>query len=629
MKPEKSIRPYGTWPSLIQPEQFGQSLRLKDLAWGGDGRTLVWLEGRPDRTVLVRQPPDEGMFDLTGDLIPSGGLMYGGGEFTVRNERIVFADRDGRLYQRSLGSGAATPLTPGFGRSASPVVSPDERWVVYAHTDQDTDCLAITSLAQDMWPQKLAAGADFYMQPVWHPSGKRIAWVEWDHPNMPWDGSRLIVANLNGTPPHIEDTKIIAGDARTPVFQPEFSPDGRWLSYIITDGEWDSLVLLNLETGDHWKLVSGCSLAAPAWVQGVRMYGWSPDNGSISYLRNDSGFSTMWKADLNSGLVEKVSLEPYTWLTQISVSPQTGEVACIASAPGVPPRIITWDGTRVKVLRRSTGENLPPEVYAVPQPVEWTDTSGETIHALYYPPENPDYSSEGKPPAVVHLHVGPTSQSTTAYSNDAAFFTSRGYAYLTVNYRGSSGYGRSYLQSLNGAWGEKDVEDAVSAAAYLKEQSLADPDKLIIKGSSAGGFTAMNVLVRYPRVFRAAVCAYPVTDLFAQLDAGFKFELHYQDTLIGSLPEASSLYHERSPLFHADRIRAAVALFHGSEDPVVPLEESEQLAAVLQRGGNPLLYRVFPGEGHGWKKNETEVEVYRLVERFLLKQVVYRPPAAI
>lgn len=624
MNPQKAIRPYGTWPGWIQPDQFGQALRFKDVQWGGDGRTLIWLESRPDRPALVRQPPLEGLADLTSDLIPSGGLLYGGGEFTVRGEQVVFATREGRLYLRPLIGGETRPLTPAFGQCASPVISPDGAWAIYVHSDQGRDCLAITSLQEGTWPLQLASGADFYMQPVWHPSGKQVAWVEWSHPSMPWDSSRLILADLDGTPPRIIRRQRIAGDAHTPVFQPEFSPDGRWLSYILTEEEWDSLVILNLETGDHWKVTSGCSLAEPAWVEGIRVYGWSPDCGSIAYIRNDSGFSSLWKADLKSGQMEKVGIEPYTWLSQLSVSPTTGAIACIASASAIPPRIVVLEGDKLCTIRRSTGEDLPPEAYPTPRAVEWDSPEGESIHGLYFSPAHPEVEGEGLPPAILHLHSGPTSQATSAFSQDAAFFTSRGYAYLSVNYRGSSGYGRTYRQALYGAWGERDVEDAASAAGFLKDQSLADGEKLILKGGSAGGFSALNALIRYPSLFRAAICAYPVTDLFSQLDTGFKFELHYQDALIGPLPEAARLYQERSPLFHADQILSPLALFHGAEDPVVPVTESEQLAAALQRRGVPLLYRVFPGEGHGWRHHSTEVEMYHLLEPFLRKEVIYR-----
>lgn len=623
MKSEKLIRPFGTWSSPILPEQLAWSLRFKDLAWGDDGDTLIWLESRHDRSVIVRQPPAEGSCDLTEGVLPSGGLMYGGGEFNVRGDKLIFAARDGRLYQRDLLRGGAKPIIPEYGKTASPVISPDCQWVIYIHTDEHQDCLALTRMDGSMWPIKLCSGSDFYMQPVWHPSGQRIAWVEWDHPNMPWDGARLQLAELGGTPPQIISSETIAGNASIPVFQPEFSPDGQWLSYIITDNDWDSLVVYHLETHHREKLVSNCSLGLPAWVQGMRVYDWSPDSRAIYFLRNGTGFASLWRVELESGLTVKVGLEPYTWLSQPAVSQKTGEIACIASAPGIPPRIVIWNGHQNRVIRRSTGENFPPEFYAFPNELNWRSDSGETIHGLYYPPTHLDYTGEGKPPAIIHLHGGPNSQSTAAFSTDAAFFTSRGYAYLTVNYRGSSGYGRAYQQSLNGAWGKKDVEDAASAAAMLAERGLANPRKLVIKGSSAGGYTALNTLIRYPGVYQAGICAYPVANLFAQLSTGFKFEQYYNDALIGRLPEAAEKYHAWSPIFHAESIRDAVALFHGSDDPVVPERESEELADILRRNKVPLIYKVFPGEGHGWKKNETEVEVYRLVEQFLLEQVIF------
>ena len=275
-KPHKKIRQaFGTWKSPITPELIGAAIRLSDVQWDSDGRTLVWLEGRSGKGVLVAQPLGEAPYDLSGEVNVRGGVGYGGGEFTIQNGLVVFTGSDGRLYRRNLGKGFPRPITPAFGGVASPVISPDGQNVVFVHTYEGKDVLGIVDVEGSTWPNKLAFGADFYMQPVWHPSGNRLAWVEWDHPNMPWDGTRLIMAELE------EDVLTVtelAGGEDTPILQPAFSPDGRYLSYLQNEGEWDQLVLRDLETGEVKTLVKEASLLEPAWIQGVVVQGWMPDS---------------------------------------------------------------------------------------------------------------------------------------------------------------------------------------------------------------------------------------------------------------------------------------------------------------------------------------------------------------
>ncbi|MDO9086629.1 MAG: S9 family peptidase [Anaerolineaceae bacterium] len=624
---EKKEKPFGLWDSSITALSISQGIRLNDVQWDTDGETLVWLEGRSDIGMLVANRKFEAGTDLNGEISCKGGVGYGGGEFSVRNHLVVFAGKDGRLYRRELDPQTPRALTPAYGWVAAPQISPDEKYVVYIFSDGENDALGVVDSEGVNWPQKIVQGADFYMQPVWHPDGRMLAWIEWDHPNMPWDGTRLKMASLEFNQlPVVNQIQTIVGDEDTIIFQPEFSPDGCWLSYLTSDGEWDAFVLVNLSSMEKQVVYrpGGLHLMEPAWVQGLRTYGWSADSRSIYLLQNQSGFGSLWKLDISSKEAKKIDTGEYTWLNQISVS-TSGQVALIATSASIPPRIIVGDGMSWRVAARSSAENIPASFLSTPQAISWPAQEGTTIHGLYYPPANPNFFREGKPPAVVYIHGGPTSQVRAGYSATTAFFTSRGYGWLDVNYRGSTGYGHSYKNLLRGRWGDVDVEDAVGGARALIEAGFVNEKQLVILGGSAGGYTVLNSLIRYPGVFKAGICNYGVSNLFMLDMDTHKFEAHYNASLIGKLPEAAEKYHAWSPVFHADKIRDALAVFQGAEDNVVLPNQSEVIVEKLRRQGVPFIYQLYEGEGHGFRKNTTLLDYYQRVERFLIENVLFAP----
>jgi dipeptidyl aminopeptidase/acylaminoacyl peptidase len=624
---KKKLKPFGLWDSPITALSISQGIRLNEVQWDSDGKTLVWLEGRSDLGMVVASSNHEAGIDLNGEISCKGGVGYGGGEYTVRHHHVVFAGKDGRLYRRGLDPQTPRAITPAFGSVAAPQISPDGNYVVYVFSDGENDALGVVDSDGVNWPQKIVQGADFYMQPVWRPDGRMLAWVEWDHPNMPWDGTRLKIASLEFNQlPVVNQVQTIAGDEDTVIFQPEFSPDGHWLSYLTSDGEWDALVLVNLSNMEKQVIYrpSGLHLMEPAWVQGVRTYGWNADSQSIYLLQNQSGFGSLWQLDILSGEAKKIDTGEYTWFSQISVS-STGEVALIATSATIPPRIIMGDGNKWRVAARSSAENIPTSFLSTPQAISWTAHEGTTIHGMYYPPANPNFIGEGKPPAVVYIHGGPTSQVRAGYSATTAFFTSRGYGWLDVNYRGSTGYGHSYKKLLNGRWGDVDVEDAVGGARALIAAGYVNDKQLVILGGSAGGYTVLNSLIRYPGVFKAGICNYGVSNLFMLDMDTHKFEAHYNASLIGKLPEAAEKYHAWSPVFHADKIRDALAVFQGAEDKVVLPNQSEVIVEKLRHQGVPFIYQLYEGEGHGFRKNTTQLDYYQRVERFLIENVLFAP----
>jgi dipeptidyl aminopeptidase/acylaminoacyl peptidase len=618
----KTIAPFGTWVSPISPESLGLGIRLEDVQFASSGEVL-WLEGRSGKGVLVCQKEGAAPRDISGDLSVHGGVGYGGGDFCAGNGCAVFAEKDGRLFRVDFGAEVPRAITPAFGAAASPAISPDGRFILYVHSYEKTDRLALVDSEGRAWPRILVEGADFYMQPVWHPDGARIAWVEWNHPNMPWDGAALKSARFDPATISLTDQMTLVGGDDIPVFQPAFSPSGRYIACIVGEGEWDSLVLINPANGERSTLIEGAVLMEPAWEQGMRAFDWSADGKEIIYRRNDGGWMSLWAIDIASGTMRQLDTAPYTSIHQNGSAFSAGKLAFLASAPSIPTCVVEWKKGRMRTLAQSFSESMPPENYSSPQPFSWKAEDGEDIHGLYYPPAHPDYEGIDLPPAILSIHGGPTSQWEASYSSDVAFFTSRGFACLLVNYRGSSGYGRRYEHALRGRWGELDAGDAASGAKALCERGLADPRRLVIKGGSAGGFTVLQALIHFPGLFRAGVCLYGVSNLLTLASDTHKFEERYLDRLVGSLSESDLTYRERSPVFHADRIRDPLAIFQGAEDRVVPPAQSEEIVEALRRNGIACTYRLFPGEGHGWRKAETIVSYYTELEEFLRQRVLF------
>jgi dipeptidyl aminopeptidase/acylaminoacyl peptidase len=603
------------------------------VAWDTDGETLVWLEGRSDRGVLVCLPPGgNAARDLTAELSVRARVGYGGGEFTVAGGYVYFAEASGRLYRQSLTYGAATALTPAFGYAAAPCVSPDQRWLVFVHTYEDQDCLALVDTAGQAWPQKLVSGADFYMQPCWHPHGDRLAWVAWDHPQMPWDGSWLqigtVAYNASGLP-HVTEIQTLAGSETVGIFQPTFSPDGRYLAYISNQSGWDDLYVYDIQDGAHRLLMHGQGdLGQPAWLQGMRTYGFRHDGKVLYYLRNEQGVRRLWTYDLErqEASAAHAALASYTYLEQPVLSPTRHALACIASAATLPTRILTVQlgaTHSVRVCKHSATETVSPQELSTPQTITWTSEDGATVHGLLYLPHSERFHSTGRPPAILSIHGGPTAQAVASFQPNVQFFTTRGYGVLQVNYRGSTGYGKAYVEALRGQWGVVDVNDAVSGARYLIEQGLADAQKLVIMGGSAGGYTVLQALIRHPGFFKAALCLYGVSNLFTLAATTHKFEAHYLDGLVGPLPDAAELYRTHSPVVAADCLRDPIAVFQGEDDQVVPKAQSDANVDSLKRRGIPHEYHVYPGEGHGWRKTETITRFYTAVEAFLRQYVVF------
>lgn len=609
--------PCGLWNSPIQPELLSQISSIKDAQLMTDG-TIVWIDSIDGNTDLnVKRHSDAQQKIVTGRKI-SGTLGYGGGELTSHKDWIFFVSEHA-LYRISGNGGLPERVTRELGDIASPAISPDGKRVLLAHSSEKRDSILLSLLDPHAWPIEIASGSDFYMQPVWHPSGAKIAWIEWDHPQMPWDGTRLMMADIDDI--GVSNIRRIAGNQDTPIFQPEFSPDGQYLSYISSTGEYDALFLLDLNTEKINTLVKDKIIAAPPWIQGLRVYGWN--NTGIYYLETINATRQLFHISL-SGQEKHISVDPYQWFEQISVCSKRDQLSLIAYSSQTPARVISLSDKKIKIISRSAPENIPGGYISDPIHIKWPAADGTITYALFYPPANPEYSSRELPPLIINVHGGPTSARNYSFNEKAIFFNSRGYAYVELNYRGSTGYGRAYMLKLRRNWGKIDVEDSVNCAKAVSELGLADSRRIVIMGGSAGGYTTLNALINYPGVFKLGINLYGVSNLFDFMIETHKFEERYNDSLVGVFPKDFAIIKEYSPSERLDEIRDPMLIFQGDEDPVVPKAHSEIVVKALQQNSIPYIYRVYQGEGHGFKKIANIVDMYHTIDNALKNWVLIK-----
>ena len=607
--------------SPVTIEMLSGEKKFRDVKWAPDGSTLVWCEQRGPQGVVVASPKGQAPRDVSADLNVRGSVGYGGGEFDVSQDWVVFV-ADSRLWKVGLHTGAPSPITPAHpGGIAAPEISPDQKWVIYTFSDGVEDAIAIAPMHGKNWPQKLVIDrADFYMQPTWSPDGRSIAWAQWRQPAMPWDETELCLAKLKigSESVEVESVEIVASGHDLCSQCPRFSPDGQWLAYISDPEGFAHIWVRNLQTGETKALTSGeLEYGGPAWVQGLRFLDWSPDSKELLVCANERGVVQLKRVDLNGTIHAEPLAQHYTSVGQPTWS-KLGYKAFIGSSSTVSTRVVVLDEREV-VAARATAESLTPEVLSEMQSISWK-VDGVDVFGNYYPPTK---STGELPPAIIMVHGGPTSQRTASFDARNQFFATRGFAVLDVNYRGSTGYGRAYQDALRGEWGIVDVKDLVEGAKHLALAGLADPEKLVILGGSSGGYAVLQALTDYPGIFKAGVCLYGIGNLFSLAMGTHKFEAAYNDILVGPLPEAAKTYRERSPLFKADKIQDALAIYHGKEDKVVPIDQAEGIVAAIRRRGVPHTYHVYENEGHGWRHPENIKHFYTTLLQFLQERVIF------
>ncbi|MEP6635463.1 MAG: prolyl oligopeptidase family serine peptidase [Acidobacteriota bacterium] len=609
--PQQKVAPHGSWKSpissdLIVSESVGLSQPLID------GDDIYWIENRPSeggRQVIVKRDSSGRTSDINPHPLNARTRVheYGGGDYVVRNGTAYFSNFvEQRLYKRTPGADPG-PITPAAEMRYADALVDDARSVLFCvredHTVAGAEPVnALVCLSSEVnadCGKVLASGNDFYSSPRLSADRSTLAWLTWNHPNMPWDGTELWQAHVEADGSLTGATQV-AGGLNESIFQPEWSPDG--VLYFVSDesGWWN---LCRLTSAGKREVVTQMTaeLGLPQWVFGLSTYAFeSPERIVCAYYER----ATSRLATLNTRSLQFQSLEiPYTDITYVRAA--RGRAVFRAGSPTEPPAIVNLDlgSGQIEVLRRSNNLAIDNEYFSVARPIEFPTENGLTAHGFFYPPRNRDYCGpEGElPPLLVKSHGGPTSAAPTALSLNIQYWTSRGIGVLDVNYGGSSGYGRAYRERLKDNWGIVDVDDCANGARYLVNLGEADGKRLMITGGSAGGYTTLCALT-FKDIFKAGASHYGVSDAEALTKETHKFESRYLDKLFGPYPERKDIYYERSPINFNDLLSCPAIFFQGLEDKVVPPNQAEVMVAALREKKIPVAYVAFEGEQHGFRQ---------------------------
>ncbi|AFZ14294.1 peptidase S9, prolyl oligopeptidase active site region [Crinalium epipsammum PCC 9333] len=609
---QPQIALYGSWKSPITSDLIvSATIGLGPVVLDGDD--IYWIEMRPQeggRNVLVRRTPDNQLADVT--VAPFNVRTrvneYGGGSFFVNKSTVYFCNfADQHLYRQTLN---AEPQQLSQGQSggdlryADMIIDPVRDRLICVREDntggghEPVNTLVSISLP-DGNTQILISGSEFYSSPRLSPDGTKLAWLSWNHPNMPWNGTELWVSEITADG-SLNTPQLVAGGIDESIFQPEWSPDN--ILYFVSDrtGWWNFYRWQNGNTELLCEMQAEFGL--PQWVFGMSTYGFDANRIICTYTQN--GIWYLASLDTTTKQLQQIET-PYTEISSLKTAP--GRVVFSAASPTESTAIVELNlsSGELQVLRRSSEMEIDPGYISQPQPIEFPTENGLTAYAFFYPPKNQDYNAPAgeKPPVLVKSHGGPTAATSSQLNLKIQYWTSRGFAFLDVNYGGSTGYGREYHQRLDGKWGIVDVDDCANAARYLANQGLVDGERMAIAGGSAGGYTTLCALT-FRDVFKAGASYYGVSDLEALAKDTHKFEARYLDRLIGAYPERQDIYIERSPIHFTDKLSCPVIFFQGLEDKVVPPNQAEMMVEALKAKGLPVAYVPFEGEQHGFRRAE-------------------------
>ena len=632
-----TVAPYGSWRSPITADAIvAESITIGQVAIDGDA--ILWTEGRPSeggRNVIVRLAGDGAPADVNPAPFNARTRVheYGGGAWIADNGAVWFSNFDDQRIYRQEPGGDPRPITPGGPLRYADAALDRRRnrliCVLEDHSDPDNivNSIAAVPADGDGGHTVLADGWDFMSSPRLSPDGAILAWLSWNHPNMPWDGTHLWTAPVldDGT---LGEATLIAGDEHLSIFQPEWSPDGV-LHYVSEASGWWNLYRQG-DDGPECLRRDDAEYARPQWVFASRTYGFAA-NGDIICAVNRRGAWSLNRLNPSAGDMTPLDV-PASEMGRgdLAVSGATAVVVAGAAERPLSLMRVNLDTGRWDTLRVSSATQVDAGFVSPAQTIEYPSNEGRPAYALYYAPRNPGYAApEGElPPLLVLSHGGPTGAASGALDMSVQFWTSRGIAVVDVNYGGSTGYGRAYRQLLNGNWGVVDVDDCANAALHLVHQGLADGNRLAIRGGSAGGYTTLAALA-FRNVFAAGASYYGVSDLTALAADTHKFESRYLDRLVAPYPEGADTYRMRSPINHTDGLSCPIILLQGLEDRIVPRNQAEMMFAAVRDKGLPCAYIPFEGEQHGFRRAENikralEAELY-----FYSRVFGFRPADAI
>ena len=616
------------------------------MPWIEDG-TVWWLEGRPSengRVVLVKAGPGGDPEDVVpaGFNVRTGVHEYGGGAYCVHAGTAFVSNFDDQRLYRVDPDSSPMAITPAVDdkkhRYADGRITPDGAlWIGVRerHTESGRSADVVNELVAlstdgSAEPRVIAACRDFYSNPRISPDGARLCFLAWDLPWMPWDGCELHVVDLASDGELTGVTHIAGVDGEESIWQPEWSPAGDLVFASDRSGWWN---LERIREGERSVVHEAqAEFGYPAWTFGSRSFAFLGD-GRIACAYDSEGLTYFGLLDSAGGRLERLDIELDSWWSSPYVCAEGVHVVVAAGSSTIPNQVVRIDVTTgaEEVLRTSARLPVSTDYFSVPRAIEFPTEGGLTAHALVYPPTNPDFEvPEGEsPPLIVMSHGGPTGNTTAIFSIEMQFWTSRGFAVVDVNYGGSTGYGRAYRERLNGEWGVVDLQDCVNAARYLVSQGEADPNRLLITGGSAGGYTTICALT-FTDAFAAGTTYFGIADL-EQFGGGetHKFELKYEHTLVGPYPERADLYRARSPIHFVDQISTPMLVLQGADDKVVPPAQAELIVGALRERGIPHAYLLFEGEGHGFRKAENIIRSLESELSFYAQVLGFEPGNAL
>jgi dipeptidyl aminopeptidase/acylaminoacyl peptidase len=604
----------GTWTSPITAETVAVAgLRFAGITIHGDD--VYWVEGRPEeagRNVVVKRTPDGPITDVSP---PSTNVRtrvheYGGGAHAIAAGNLYFVEfTDQRVYKCAVGTSDVVALTPPGPWSYADFAVDTARGRIVCVREDHTDPAEVTTtlvalpLEGGSAGEPIVAGHDFYAAPRLNADGTRLSWLAWRHPQMPWDGTELWVADVERDG-RLRAPRLIAGGKDESIYQPEWSLDGQLFFVSDRSGWW------NLYRADEHRITAICPMDAdfgrPMWALGTATWAFAGTARLVvAYARQ--GQWRLATIELTTGTLEPLTtpVEPADTLAATSA-----RAIVLGGSARTPDSIVQVDlrTGETETLRSSLNTAVDPAYFSTPQLVTFPGEAG-SAHAFFYPPANPHAGplADERPPLIVNCHGGPTGSAHTRLNLEIQYWTSRGFAVADVNYGGSTAHGREYRRRLRGAWGVVDVSDCVNAARWLAAQHAVDPDRLLIRGRSAGGYTTLAALTFHSGMFRAGASYYGIADLERLAQDTHKFESRYLDGLIGPYPAARDTYRSRSPIHHLDQLMSPLILFQGLEDRIVPPNQAHMMADAVRAKGIPIVLVMFPGEQHGFRRADSIV----------------------
>ncbi|MEA2070024.1 MAG: prolyl oligopeptidase family serine peptidase [Asgard group archaeon] len=642
MSTKKQEKPYGFWkPIITANEVYSESLYLSQIQTYGED--IFWLELRPHengRVILVKKSPNKEPRDITPKnfSVKSRVHEYGGGAYAIGEEYVFFVNQeDQRIYrQKHTIPDKPEPLTPeknaneSLGKYASLTLSPDELFLLFVYEkeyteEENVNTIAILDLAkkEPREPHILIEGNDFYADPIFSPDSKKIAWLTWNHPNMPWETTKLMMCTFHPTTLEISEQILVAGGLNQTIYIPKFSPDGTL--YFIQDRQCEKD-----DVPENWsniyryqdnqimpvtkKLVE---FGQPQWVFKLSTYDFLTNKKLVARYF-DKGKTTLLSIDVSSNESE-ILCEEFTEISNLQIS-SNNKVIFTGGNPQLPNSIIYFnpENKTYDILRKSHKLDLNEEKISIPQFLSFPTSDEEEAYGYLYLPHNPNFvpPPDSLGPLLIFVHGGPTGRTNTNLDPRIQFWTSLGFAIFDIDHRGSTGYGRKYREALYNRWGVIDTYDIYDGIQYLQDENFVGAD-VFISGGSAGGYAVQRALTKFPEIFSGGASYYGIGNLKTLVKITHKFESHYLDTLIGgTIEEMEEVYNERSPIYHLEDLKVPMIIFQGSEDKIVPSEISKEMVEALKKKGIKHQYIEYEEEAHGFRKKKNKVDALKKEAEF-------------